>query len=439
MSRPKIISLYSGAGGMDYGLEAAGFRTAVALELDHDCCETLRNNRSWPVIERSIFDVPTAEMLEVADLRKEEASLVVGGPPCQPFSKAGYWASGDSRRLEDPRASTLAAFMRVVEEALPQAFLLENVGGLAFSGKDEGLQLVLDQIRRINRKTKSNYRPHFQVLNAADYGVPQMRERFILLAGREGQSFTFPQASFASSAPTTEPSLFNLPKFSPYRTAWDALGDLDDPRGEDLAMKGKWADLLPSIPEGNNYLWHTDRGGGVPLFGWRRRYWTFLLKLAKSRPSWTIQAQPGPAIGPFHWKNRRLSMRELCRLQTFPDDVEISGGRGSVQRQVGNAVPSLLAEVLGRETRTQLLGLRPMKSVPRLLPPSRSPAPPPEGARPVPVAFRHLRGNHDAHPGTGKGYGAQIRRTGIADRLPPGHVSCARLRSGPHLWPERQK
>ena len=95
---------------------------------------------------------------------------------------------------------------------------------------------------------------------------------------------------------------------------------------EDLAVRGKWADLLPSIPEGSNYLHHTDRGEGMPLFGWRRRYWTFLLKLAKNRPSWTIQAQPGPAVGPFHWSNRRLSVRELSRLQTFPDDVNIVGG-----------------------------------------------------------------------------------------------------------------
>jgi len=399
---------------MDYGFEAAGFRTAVALELDHDCCETLRRNRPWAVLERSIFDVPTPELLEVAHLKKGDATLVVGGPPCQPFSKAGYWASGDSRRLNDPRSNTLAAFMRVVEEALPQAFVLENVEGLAFSGKDEGLRLILDQLRRINKKTKSNYRPHFQVLNAADHGVPQVRERFVLVAGREGQPFSFPQPSFASPAPPAEPDLFALPTLPTHRTAWDALGDLDDPRGEDLSMRGKWAELLPTIPEGQNYLWHTARSGGLPLFGWRRRYWTFLLKLAKNRPSWTIQAQPGPAIGPFHWKSRRLSMRELCRLQTFPDDVTISGGRGSVQRQVGNAVPSLLAEVLGRAIRTQLLGLRPTRGAPRLLPPSRSPTPRAETTASVPAAFRKLAGEHSAHPGTGRGFGAQSRHATVA-------------------------
>jgi DNA (cytosine-5)-methyltransferase 1 len=174
-------------------------------------------------------------------------------------------------------------------------------------------------------------------------------------------------------------------------------------------MRGKWAALLPSIPEGENYLFHTDRGGGKPLFGWRRRYWSFLLKLAKNRPSWTIQAQPGPAIGPFHWENRRLSTRELCRLQTFPDNVCICGGRTSIQRQLGNAVPSLLAEVIAREIAVQLLGKRRVLAPPKLLPPDRSPAPPAERARTVPRQFLELVGDHTPHPGTGLGNSALLR------------------------------
>jgi DNA (cytosine-5)-methyltransferase 1 len=171
-------------------------------------------------------------------------------------------------------------------------------------------------------------------------------------------------------------------------------------------MRGKWAKLLPSIPEGENYLWHTDRGGGMPLFGWRRRFWSFLLKLAKDRPSWTIQAQPGPGTGPFHWESRRLSMRELCRIQTFPDDVAIQGNYRAVHKQVGNAVPSLLAEVLGRAVRTQLLGEPRANDTLKLLPPVRLPVPPPEPVKPVPKAFRDLKGDHEAHPGTGKGFRA---------------------------------
>ncbi len=146
------------------------------------------------------------------------------------------------------------------------------------------------------------------------------------------------------------------------------------------------------------------------MFGWRRRYWGFLLKLAKDRPAWTVQAQPGTAIGPFHWKNRKLSARELCRIQTFPDDYEIIGSRTDAQRQLGNAVPSLLAEVLGREIRRQLFGhpvpARPLKlNVPR-----RRRIPPPEPLGPVPKKYFKYVGEHSAHPGTGKGFAVAARQ-----------------------------
>lgn len=404
---PTIISLYTGAGGLDYGLEAAGLETRVAVEVDKDCCETLRKNRRWEVIQRSIFTVKTAEILEAGRLQRLAVDLVVGGPPCQPFSKSGFWVNGEAGRLDDPRANTLTAFMRVVEDSLPRVILFENVEGVAYARKDEGLQLLLHRLDAINHRTKSAYRPVFDVLNAADYGVPQLRRRFFLVAARDGTRFVFPRPTHGVE--DSAPSLWKDESLPRYRTAWDALGDVIVDGDEDVRVRGKWGDLLPSIPEGQNYLWHTDRGGGMRLFGWRRRYWSFLLKLAKNRPSWTIQAQPGPAIGPFHWENRRLTARELCRLQTFPDDVSIVGARAAVQKQVGNAVPSLLAEILGREIRTQLLKLRPVSASPTLLPPDRSPVPPPERLRPVPRRYQQLVGNHSPHPGTGRGNAAQRR------------------------------
>ena len=145
---PSVISLYTGAGGLDLGLEAAGFRTKVAIEFDNWCTRTVRANRSrWNVVEGDIHAVSSRRILKAAGLRKGEAALVAGGPPCQPFSKSGYWARGDSRRLDDPRADTLTAFMRVVRDTLPRAFLLENVYGLVYEGKDEGLRHLL-QLRR---------------------------------------------------------------------------------------------------------------------------------------------------------------------------------------------------------------------------------------------------------------------------------------------------
>lgn len=412
MAVGRAISLFSGAGGIDYGLEAAGFQTAVALEMDRDCCATMRASRKrMQVIERDIFDVETDELLEIGSLKRKQVELLVGGPPCQPFSKAGYWSRGDALRLDDPRADTLSAYMRVVEEALPHVFVLENVEGLAYAGKDEGIQFLLQHIKKINKRTKSNYVPEWKVLNAAHYGVPQLRERVILVACRDGVPFSFPTATHFD--PAEQHRLLPGTALEPYRTAWDAIGGLEPDPNEDVAAKGKWADLLPSIPEGKNYLHHTERGEGEPLFGWRRRYWTFLLKLAKALPSWTIQAQPGPAVGPFHWESRRLSVRELARLQTFPDDVTFVGGRTSVQKQLGNAVPSLLAEVLGRAIAKQYFE-KTSRGAPKLLPLDRSATrPPPEQhVRKLPKRFQAMIGDHSAHPGTGKGHAA-VKREGL--------------------------
>ncbi len=249
--------------------------------------------------------------------------------------------------------------MRCVRDTLPRVFLLENVHGINYSGKEEGFQLLARLTGRINRTEGTDYRLSWRVLNSADYGVPQVRRRFFLVAHREGERFDFPEPTFRPEEKQRDRQrrLFAA-HLDSYVTAWDAIGGIDPSGTEDLRVRGHWADLLPSIPEGENYLWHTSRKGGLPLFGWRRRYWSFLLKLAKARPSWTIQAQPGPAIGPFHWENRLLTIRETARLQTFPAEISFVGGRQSVQKQIGNAVPSLLAEVLAREIAKQLLRIK---------------------------------------------------------------------------------
>jgi DNA (cytosine-5)-methyltransferase 1 len=288
------------------------------------------------------------------------------------------------------------------------------VHGFAYRGKDEGLARILSGIEQINRESSTNYRPCWKVIDAADYGVPQHRERIFVIASRDGRAFDFPPPTHGGGA-----DLFGAVVCEPYRTAWDALGDLPQhPNDQDLRVSGKWAELLPSIPEGENYLWHTPRGKGRPLFGWRTRYWSFLLKLAKERPSWTIQAQPGSAIGPFHWCNRKLSVQELCRLQTFPDALSFDCGRTQAQRLLGNAVPSLVAEVLAREIRVQLLDSTPTSKRLRLLPPRRKNMAPPEPVAPVPGKYLTLQGNHAEHPGEGRGNGARAR----IGRLP--HISA---------------
>lgn len=404
----KTISLFSGIGGLDFGFEAAGFRTRVALELDRTSCRTIRLNHDWPVIEADINNVSSADVLEAGKLKVGETDVLIGGPPCQPFSKAGYWARGDSLRLDDPRADTLTGYLRILRDTQPRAFLLENVYGLAYSGKDEGLRHILDGIEQINRQVGTNYKVSWRVINSVEYGVPQVRERVFLVGARDGREFRFPEPThYKPGAAVNE--LFG--RKEPFRTAWDALADLAPPSPEEfeaLRPKGRWGDLLQSIPEGENYLWHTDRRGGKPLFGWRTRYWSFLLKLSKRLPSWTVQAQPGSAIGPFHWDSRRLSFKELSRLQTFPDGLRIDCGQTEMQRMLGNAVPSLVAEVLAREIRSQLLDSKTRKPL-KLLPPSHAVVPPPVKPKPVPKKYHQYIGAHAAHPGTGKGRQAILR------------------------------
>lgn len=393
------VSLFTGAGGLDLGVEAAGLNIRAAVEKDNDCVETIRINRNWRLIERDIHTVSSSEILERAELDVGEIDLLFAGPPCQPFSKSGYWDTGDTDRLDDPRATTLEKFLAVVRDTKPQAFLLENVPGLGYKGKDEGLELLKRVVSDINEQNETRYKLHFEVLNALQFGVPQGRERLFVVAHRQGKDFKFPDPTHGEEDGHLEP----------FRKAWDALGDLEVNASEaELKVTGKWSDLLPSIPEGENYLYHTERGGGEPLFGWRRRFWNFLLKLAKDRHSWTITARPGSATGPFHWENRRLSKREMARLQTFPDEYRFAGSRRSVQRQIGNAVPVAMAHKVGQAVARQFFEKNAGATGPsKYAPPARRPIPAPVEPEPVPEKYLCRKGEHDPHPGEGKGPGVK--------------------------------
>jgi DNA (cytosine-5)-methyltransferase 1 len=143
----------------------------------------------------------------------------------------------------------------------------------------------------------------------------------------------------------------------PHVTAGQALKGLrTEPEAEEN-VGGRYGHLLPEIPPGENYLHYTaERGHPKPLFKWRSRYWTFLLKLDPNRPASTVQGQPGPYVGPFHWDNRRLRVPELKRLQGFPDEFELAGSRRNVQLQVGNSVPPPLGAIVAMAVRAQLKG-----------------------------------------------------------------------------------
>lgn len=402
-----LISMYTGAGGLDLGFEAAGFSTKVAVEMDRNARATLGDNRpDWVQPEEGdALKLSADELLGLAGLKRREVDALIGGPPCQPFSKSAFWAAGNTRRLDDPRAKTLSALLNLTEAMLPRVLVIENVRGIAYREKDEAMKLVKTRLAEINELHGTSYTTVVTYLQATDFGVPQIRERAFLVSFRDGQCFDAP-------TPITGEG-----RNQAVATAWDAIGDMElgDALSEQMAMRGKWADLLPSIPEGQNYLWHTDRGSGLPLFGWRTRYWSFLLKLAKNRPAWTIQADPGPATGPFHWDSRLLSIDEMARLQSFPKGYRFAGDYRAARRQIGNAVPPALAEAVARRIAAMLRGAKYTADLTLAVKP-RGKVPPPETPKPVPDRFRAHVGTYAPHPGTGKGPGA-LRRS-APDLLP---------------------
>lgn len=386
------ISLFSGAGGLDLGLERAGFRIRLCVENDVAARKTILGNRDWTLASPGdIFELTTQSIADQSGLDDGDVDLLHGGPPCQPFSKSGLWVSGKTPQMADPRAKSLKAYLDIVEAFRPRVILLENVEGIASGNTRNGLAHFVAGLERINRRRKTAYVPTVHRLNALDYGVPQRRVRLFIVASRDGRAF--------ETADLTPRSL----GLHETRTAWDAIGDLDNSEpNSDLRLTGQWADLLPSIPEGENYLWHTPRGGGAPIFGWRTRYWSFLLKLSKREPSWTVQASPGPATGPFHWRNRRLSVAELKRIQTFPDDYGFAGNYRDAVRQIGNAVPPALAEFIGRAIRWKYFAGRKPRNL-ELAASKRLEPPPVERTRSVPSRFSRRKHRPRAHPGVGKG------------------------------------
>lgn len=337
--RLTVLSAFTGAGGLDLGLEAAGFETVGCIEKEPNARATILANRpEWNLLAtEDILDIAKELRPKDVGLRRRQLSVLAGGPPCQPFSTAAQWADSGMAGLSDPRSLSLHAFLQLIDRFLPQVVLIENVVGFA-SGRNSAVPLIEAALAEISHRSRTHYRLQVAILQATHFGVPQRRRRAILVARRDGKRFVWPTPTHVDA---------------PVRS-YDALWNVQL-RNVPVAS-GYWAELLPSIPAGQNYQYHTPRGGGLPLFGHRRWFWSFLLKLDPDQPSWTIQAQPGPATGPFHWDNRPLAPEELARLQSFPAEWKFCGNAKAQQQQIGNATPPLLAEVIGRALAESVFG-----------------------------------------------------------------------------------
>jgi len=352
------ISLFSGAGGLDLGVEQAGYDVVYAIEHDPIAVATLNLNRArWfpELAEVEPLDITQLDPLAImADLELEagDIDLLVGGPPCVAFSKSGFHLDY-KRQGRDPRAGLLGDYLRFLDALRPAAFLLENVFGLAYRNQSAPFFEALKAgIRELG------YSLTYGVLNAADYGAPQNRQRLFMIGARDGTKLMHPRPTHWGQHERRRPPE-DVGSLLPHVTAGEALADVTAESEADETVNGKYGHLLPDIPPGGNYLHYTSHEGHQqPLFEWRSRYWTFLLKLDPGRPAPTLQGQPGPYVGPFHWENRRLRVPELVRLQGFPDSYEFVGTRRDVQLQVGNSVVPPLAAIVAGAIRDHTSGSR---------------------------------------------------------------------------------
>lgn len=334
----RSISLFSGCGGLDLGLHDVGFKTIFASDSEALCAETWRRNMpTVPFAVGRIGDLTRNDMASYLGGRIGDVDLVAGGPPCPPFSKSRFYRKDMPRALDDPNGwETINGYLNVLDWVRPRAFILENVKGLAYRVHADALATIIERAEKLGYKVTTD------VLNAANYGVPQIRERCFVV-GSLGEPIELPTSTHSKDA---------QPARLPWVTAGSVLSDLDT--AENASDEGHFAggqhnDLLREVPPGDNYLYFTEkRGHPNPRFKWRGRYWSFLLKLSPDMPSWTIQARRSNNMGPFHWRSRILRISEIKRLQTFPDEFYLAGTIEQQWRQIGNAVPPLLAAAVGR-------------------------------------------------------------------------------------------
>ncbi|AIC14305.1 DNA cytosine methyltransferase [Nitrososphaera viennensis] len=366
------ISLFSGAMGLDLGFEKAGFDIRVACELREEVCKTISLNRpALQVLPGDIAKHSTTDILKRARLRVGEATAVIGGPACQPFSTAGGRQSFNEKRGE-----VLFEYIRIVNEAKPQFFIFENVKGLtsaalkhiSFYERVKKKEHELHEEYRLGtayqymmEKLKgTGYKIHSKILNAADYGAPQKRLRLIIIGSRDGVDVDFPEPTHA--APDSEDVVSG--RKQRWVTLREALKGLKENEQEYVKfpswgryMKyikpgGDWRDLPARIQRRAMKESYFSQGGRTGYF--RRLSW--------DKPSPTLVTLPiFKSTCLAHPKsNRPLSVQEYSRLQGFPDEWKFYGTVKQRYRMIGEAVPVPLAYAVAlavRNKSTELLGI----------------------------------------------------------------------------------
>lgn len=329
------VSMFSGAGGLDIGAYLAGIDIAYASDIESDCIETLKMNDLFKKTKNVCININD---IKISDLKAEiseydyDELIVIGGPPCQPFSKAGYWVTNEKRDSYNDERNMIPSYFRIIGGLKPSAVILENVESILHPSNVETVEYIESQFRELG------YNMLKLKLNAAEFGLPQKRKRVFFIATKKEIEFNLVKTN-------SDKKNSKLPDFIPV-VNW--IGSIDE-KGK-LVTEGKWSQELSEIPPGKNYIALSERENHPnPRFIAGKRYWSSLQKLDPLLPSWTIIASPGHWEGPFHWENRRLSNAEAAAIQTFPRDYKFFGSERSVRKQIGNAVPPLLAKKIFKE------------------------------------------------------------------------------------------
>jgi len=338
------LSLFSGAGGLDIGLHHAGFEILGCVELEEAYCKTLKANRGRGKEFPDSLKVFCQDVTEFdpTPFKDQCIECIVGGPPCQTFSAAGR-RSGGVIGTRDKRGLLFETYCEILGFLDPQVFVFENVYGLPGANGGGPWKEIVRAFGSLG------YELFSEVVDAADYGVPQHRERLIMVGVKNGE-FTFPMPTHGPDSTGGKPLV----------SAESAIADLQDAQESyHQGLGGLYGHLLPAVPEGLNYAFFTaEMGHPEPQFAWRSKFHDLLYKVDRTSPCRTIKAQPGKFTGPFHWKNRHFTLDELKRLQSFPDSYELVGSNTRIIEQIGNSVPPKLAEVIGVSLREQVFDSR---------------------------------------------------------------------------------
>lgn len=335
----RVLSLFSGAGGLDLGFHQLGFDILCAVEWESVFCQSIEANKRQ-------FVAATTQVLceDIRNIALEKlpsaVDFVIGGPPCQSFSASNRRAGGAAGRL-DARGNLFEAYSSIIAAVRPHGFLFENVRGILGTHKGKDWQEIVTTFKNIG------YKVSYRILDACDYGIPQHRERLILVGHQLEDDFLFPRPTHGTD------SYHNIPHINPL-IAFHQIKHNE--HLEDLRItNGKYAHLIPLIPPGDNYLFFTrERGHIAPVFAYRSRFSDFLYKAHPEYPVKTIIASPGKYTGPLHWEDRYFSIAEYKRIQGFPDDYVFHGNRTEIIRQIGNSVSPKMSEMLAKAIAKQI-------------------------------------------------------------------------------------